>query len=98
LEYAGGYSDMLAQRGSALPQPHQCVEQGGRHQAPCDGAIIRAETEARFREKHALETLPARIAKLSSEIAALRERLSDPGLFARDPAAFNNAVAGFANR
>jgi ATP-binding cassette subfamily F protein uup len=35
-----------------------------------------------------LKTLPAEIASLESEIAALHERLADPGLYARDPAAF----------
>lgn len=41
-----------------------------------------------FKEKHQLETLPAAMEKLSSEIAALHRVLEDPGLFARDQKAF----------
>jgi ABC transport system ATP-binding/permease protein len=37
-----------------------------------------------FKQKHALETLPGRIAKLEEEIAGLSARLSDPKLYAKD--------------
>ena len=41
-----------------------------------------------FKDKHALETLPGRIAQLGREIAALQGQLADPGLYARDQAGF----------
>ena len=41
-----------------------------------------------FTEKHALETLPARMEALESEAASLQEKLSDHSLYARDPKAF----------
>jgi ATP-binding cassette subfamily F protein uup len=42
-----------------------------------------------FNDRHALETLPARIAALQTEIAGLNAALADPDLYARDPARFN---------
>ena len=45
-----------------------------------------------FKEKHALETLPRRMETLQSAIAALRDKLADPALFARDQSAFNKAA------
>ena len=41
-----------------------------------------------FKDKHALETLPARIEALRSEIAVLQRKLDDPGLYRRDGAKF----------
>jgi ATP-binding cassette subfamily F protein uup len=37
--------------------------------------------------------LPSRITSLTADIARLRERLADQGLFARDPAAFGKTAA-----
>ena len=37
-----------------------------------------------FKDRHALETLPARIAGLQAEIARLTTVLADPDLYARD--------------
>ncbi|MDA0261425.1 MAG: ABC transporter C-terminal domain-containing protein, partial [Proteobacteria bacterium] len=45
-----------------------------------------------FKEKHALEVLPRRIAGLEKELSELSGRLSDPALFAQDAAAFNTAA------
>ncbi len=42
-----------------------------------------------FKEKHALETLPAEISRLESEIKALSAKLADASLFTRDRAAFD---------
>ncbi len=94
VEYAGGYSDMLAQRGGApgpaLPKPEN-ARQTSRPASP-----VRSSSPKRklgFREKHALTTLPGRIGGLITEIAQLREKLADPKLFASDPAAFGKAAA-----
>ncbi len=91
VEYAGGYSDMMAQRGSGIA-------------APAPKSVVRSPTPARadtmpavkrklsFREKHALETLPGRIATLAAELAQVETRLADAGLYARDPKAFAAAT------
>jgi ATP-binding cassette subfamily F protein uup len=51
-----------------------------------------AKKKLSFHEKHALATLPTRIAELNAEVESLRVKLGDPALFARDPAAFNKAA------
>jgi ATP-binding cassette subfamily F protein uup len=96
VEYAGGYSDMLAQlpkpaetRNSALPRRKQ-----GSVAAP--RARAERQTPQRrllFHEQHALKTLPGEIASLEKEVAALHERLADAGFYTRDPEAFATASA-----
>ena len=70
IEYAGGYTDMLAQRGPARG--------AGRAEAarrrPTRAAAARRQARRRrmsFKDRHALETLPGRIAALQAEIARL---------------------------
>ena len=50
-----------------------------------------------FKEKHALETLPGRMDALQAEMKRLQAALADPGLYARDPKAFE-AAAGALRR
>src|SRR6266849_4920406 len=89
-EYAGGYTDMLAQRGQDVAS-----RKPSRPKPAVDGKTARPAPEAKpgkrrlsFHEKHALETLPRRIAELQGRIAQLQQRLDDPNLYARDRAAF----------
>ena len=96
IEYAGGYSDMLAQRGDpgnseAPPQARPAARA-----APPANAADRKPQPSRklsFREKHDLETLPARMDALAAEMARHEGTLADPSLFARDPAGFAKATA-----
>jgi ATP-binding cassette subfamily F protein uup len=46
-----------------------------------------------FHEKHALDTLPKTIDSLTAKARALHARLDDPGLYARDRAAFDDVSA-----
>ncbi len=41
-----------------------------------------------FKDRHKLQTLPARIEELSAERRKLADRLADPELYRRDPVAF----------
>jgi ATP-binding cassette subfamily F protein uup len=41
-----------------------------------------------FKDRHALEALPTRIAALQQEVVRLTALLADPDLYARDPARF----------
>jgi ATP-binding cassette subfamily F protein uup len=91
IEYAGGYTDMIAQRrgtatveGAAKPLKAKPTAQPG---APA------AKRKLSFNQKHAHETLPARIEELEAAIIRLRTTLADPGLYARDPAGFEKAAA-----
>jgi ATP-binding cassette subfamily F protein uup len=51
-----------------------------------------AKRKLSFKEQHALETLPARIAALESEIAGLKRELEEPDLFGRNPGRFNDVL------
>jgi ATP-binding cassette subfamily F protein uup len=41
-----------------------------------------------FKDKHALETLPAHMEKLREELEQLEQVLADPALYSRDPKLF----------
>ena len=45
-----------------------------------------------FKEKHALETLPAQMEAVQERLAKLRAILDDAGLYGRDPAMFDKAT------
>ncbi|MBI3675475.1 MAG: ATP-binding cassette domain-containing protein [Proteobacteria bacterium] len=85
-EYAGGYSDMMAQRGEgvAAKAPKAESKPAPKERKPSD----KPRTKLTFADKHALETLPARIEALEDAIAGLQKELSDGNLYARDPAKF----------
>ena len=92
-EYAGGYSDMLAQRGGDLGSDGADTAKqakSGKNAAPMPSERKRRLS---FHEKHALDTLPATMTALQTKIQALQRRLDDPGLYARDRKAFDEASA-----
>ncbi|UYN99075.1 MAG: ATP-binding cassette domain-containing protein [Devosia sp.] len=89
-EYAGGYSDMVNQRGSgvlarATPAPAPKAERTRSAPPPPPSP---ARRKLSFKEKHALETLPREIETLDALIDTLTTELADAGLYARDPGAF----------
>jgi ATP-binding cassette subfamily F protein uup len=89
VDYAGGYSDMLAQRGLTRTATVAATRARSTGAAPLRGASRKLS----FKDKHALETLPDRIAGLEREVARLQRVLSDPNLYARKPTAFAEAGA-----
>jgi ATP-binding cassette subfamily F protein uup len=96
IEYAGGYSDMLAQRGADLTrEPSQ--QQAPRRVSSDAASVIAqpppAKRKLMFKEKHALETLPKIIAKLQTQIDELQTKFADPEFYARDRAAFEKVTA-----
>jgi ATP-binding cassette subfamily F protein uup len=99
IEYAGGYTDMLIQRGADLtrerrkPAPPK-EPKDTKRALPAPTPRKRRLT---FSEKHALETLPKTIVTLQAEARALQQRLDDPGFYARDRAAFEQVSAALGN-
>ena len=95
-EYAGGYSDMLAQRGADLTResskPHR-PQKVSREPASAVVGARPAKRRLTFTDQHALETLPKTISKLQTEIDELQAKLADPQFYARDRAAFEKATA-----
>ncbi len=91
VEYAGGYSDMVTQRGRGVTL--RKVEKVSATAAMPLERLVLPETKRKlsFKDKHALETLPAKIATLHSELKQLETELADTGLFRRDAEAFKTA-------
>ena len=93
VEYAGGYSDMVAQRGAGVAA--KVLERTqARSQRPAAGSSARSRMS--FKEKHLLDTLPGRIAALGTEIARLQATIGDSGLYGRDPQGFAAAASRLA--
>ncbi|WP_106796992.1 ABC-F family ATP-binding cassette domain-containing protein [Rhizobium sp. H4] len=94
IEYAGGYSDMLAQRKGALEERKKAEKAAEKPKvqetAP---AAAGAKGKLSFKQKFALENLPKEMSKAEAEIAKRELVMADPNLFTRDPAAFNRLAA-----
>jgi ATP-binding cassette subfamily F protein uup len=92
VEYAGGYSDMVAQRGYGLSGP--LAAPAAAAEKPDQPKPERAARKRKlsYNETRALETLPARIEKLRADLDALERRLADAEFPAREPAAFTDAT------
>jgi ATP-binding cassette subfamily F protein uup len=98
LEYAGGYSDMVAQRGRGV-EARGIARDALKEKAPKEKAPERApSTKAKlsFKEQHALATLPAKMEELRGKRAKLQALLDDPQLYEKDPAKFAKASEMFA--
>ena len=89
VEYAGGYSDMLAQRGPAPAAPEPA---SAKPASPRTAPAAKPARKLSFKDKHALETLPREIDRLTAKIAACQARLADPGLYKADPSAFRRST------
>src|SRR3954449_5252131 len=93
LEYAGGYTDMLAQRGADLTrEARKSAEAKEAKEAKSAAPASQRKRKLSFNEKHQIETLPKTIAGLHDEARVLQQRLDDPDLFARDRTAFDQAL------
>jgi len=92
-EYAGGYNDMLAQKGGArVDKPAEARAKDAKPQAPQPARAMKMN----FADLHALKTLPEQIAVTEVRMAELEQGLSDAGLYVRDPARFNTLSAELA--
>jgi len=96
-EYAGGYSDMLVQRGADLKRESAkspTAEEKKQAKAPAPSATPKRRLN--FNEKHALETLPKTIAKLQADIAKYRKIIDDPDLYSKDRKKFDETSIAIA--
>jgi ABC transport system ATP-binding/permease protein len=93
VEYAGGYSDMISQRGGDLGSKRAATKAEKKERA-AQGKPAASSGGAKitFKDKHALDTLPGRMAELQTEIDRLQAFLANPDLFRTDPNRFD-AVA-----
>lgn len=95
-EYAGGYSDMLAQRGGK-----KLDDRKARDKATAEPAVPAPTTETAkgpakklsFKQKFALENLPKKINAVGAAISTLEDKLADPKFYERDPNGFAQTIA-----
>ncbi len=92
--YAGGYSDMVSQRGAGVQARAAAKAEKAAVEKTEAAPRAAAKRKLSFKEKHALETLPKRIKELQAEIAKHQAAMNDPQLFSRDPAKFEAASKG----
>ena len=88
--YAGGYSDMVAQRGVGVQA--RKAEKAARHKSKSNsGASTEksAGNKLSYKHKFRLESLPKDIETVEADIEALNKALSDPELYAKDPDLFS---------
>jgi ATP-binding cassette subfamily F protein uup len=86
-DYAGGYSDMLVQRGAA-PVASTKVKTAARTTALAPTAAAGGGPKLSFKQQHELKTLTAELERLRREIPALETALAAPDLYAKDPKRF----------
>ena len=96
-QIAGGYSDYLvwkaqrdAENEDSAPAP-AAVKKPTPKKSPAKDAPPKEPVKMTYNLKHELQQLPKTIKGLERERKALEEKLSDAGLYARDPADFVNS-------
>lgn len=100
-EYAGGYTDMLTQRGHGVAtfnrsEHDQALSIEGRKETGDKKNIMNNDMASRkkklsFNETHELKILPEKIAQLEQKIEKYRQILADSSLYSTDPERFNKA-------
>ncbi len=96
LEYAGGYADMMAQRKEQALARRSVKTAAPRAEDRSEDTPAPKRDEKRklsYKQKFALETLPAKMDALAKEIATLEAKLADPQLYAKDPTLFAKTAA-----
>jgi ATP-binding cassette subfamily F protein uup len=99
VEYAGGYTDMLAQRAAesrSSPPPRTPNTKRSRPATQTSELPAGLPRRMSFNERRALDLLPARIAALGARITELNAVLADPDLYRHDPARFRAAIDALA--
>ncbi len=98
VEYAGGYSDMLAQRGRGVEaRGTTAARVVGKAAAEPAREVPAPVRKLSFKDRHALETLPGLIDAIARDIAKLEAVLAEPNLYARDRARYDKAAAMLAD-
>ena len=93
MEYAGGYSDALMQRGEVTAE----VVKGKTRQAALPQTKAEPAARLSFKQLHELKTLTAEIEALHAAISRHESTLAAPGLYARDAKKFNAVTSELAD-
>lgn len=96
IEYAGGYTDMLAQRKGAQEErkkAEKAAEKPKAEKAASPSDAPKSKGKLSYKQKFALENIPKEMEKAEAEIALREKKMADPNLFTKDPASFNKLAA-----
>jgi ATP-binding cassette subfamily F protein uup len=94
VEYAGGYADMLVQRGSKrFERKSRRSEEAETAPKPASAQPKPSSKKLSFKQKFALESLPKKMEAVNAKMATLEAKLADPALFSKDPASFQKLAA-----
>ncbi|MXV35900.1 MULTISPECIES: ABC-F family ATP-binding cassette domain-containing protein [unclassified Saccharibacter] len=95
IDYAGGYSDMLAQRKGNAPKERRLSESNTSEPPSSKPRSVSSKPAAKlsYKEQLELKELPETMEKLGKDVAVCRKALSDPELYSRDPARFEKVTA-----
>ncbi|OLP56125.1 elongation factor 3 [Rhizobium rhizosphaerae] len=91
IEYAGGYSDMMAQRKGAAEERKRAEKAEKAKTAETAAPAAKpanAKGKLSFKQKFALENLPKEIDKAQKDIATREAEMADPNLFSKNPNRF----------
>ncbi|MAI10407.1 MAG: elongation factor 3 [Rhodospirillaceae bacterium TMED167] len=91
LEYAGGYSDMEAQRGADITASRS-LKAATKSANEISSSAPVEKAKLSYKDVYALETLPGQIADLECTIADCHKTLADPDLFKQDPDRYQKSV------
>ncbi|MEL7527211.1 MAG: ATP-binding cassette domain-containing protein [Pseudomonadota bacterium] len=91
-EYAGGYTDMLAQRGEGVTaqKAEKTTPAKKEKPSPSNGSAEKpkAKSKLSFTQQHLLKTLPDTIEQLEAKLEKLQGDMNDPQLYAKNPEKF----------
>ncbi|QPC85947.1 ATP-binding cassette domain-containing protein [Mesorhizobium sp. NBSH29] len=98
VEYAGGYADMLAQRGGKKLEDRKARSKAEGPSSPTASASAPlrekdASKKLSYKQKFALEQLPKRMEAINASISSLENSIADPAFYERDPKGFQKTIA-----
>ena len=95
VEYAGGYSDMVSQRGFGVGGEATSRKQEREKKRVAAASTAPTKSKLSFKQKHALETIPKSIDELRVKQAALQKKIDDPNFYTKDPSGFAKATTEY---
>jgi ATP-binding cassette subfamily F protein uup len=96
VETPGGWTDLLGQNPGFFDKVRIKIPVKSTP-APAPAPAAKKPVKLTYKDQRRLEELDALIAKLPGDIAALEQKLEDPGLFARDPKGFDKIMGNAAH-
>ena len=86
--YAGGYSDMIAQRGEGVSAREETNKKETTNREKSEKSTSSTSSKLSYKHKFRLEKLPEEIEVVETRIGKMESQLADPDLFSKDPEGF----------